>query len=304
MEANMFVQSTLPLDIVLWLQSLENWFFDLFFNAVSFLGEEYFYIAVIGLVYWTLNKRFGEFLGITLGASITFNNVAKEFFESPRPFTESSEVINKRPGTSSGHSMPSGHVQGSSTFFFSIAFFSKVKGLLITSIIITILMMLSRMYLGVHYIQDVIVGAVIGITIAVVMYYFFDKYKENEKQLHRFYFIIAAIFLPAFIFLMTSASANDFFKGYAILIGFIAGVIFEKRYVKFTIDIPYSKKVIRYVLGLISMILVLTVFGQLFGLIIQGNEGVVKNLFDFVRYFLVAFVGFGAYPWVFQRFNF
>ncbi len=292
-----------PLEIIRWLQGYENAFWDFFFDGVSILGEEYFYIMVLGLVYWVLNKRLGEFLGITLGASITFNNVAKNIFSHPRPFEAyPDEVTNKRPGTATGHSMPSGHVQGSASVFFAFAFYLKKRYLFIIASIITILMMFSRMYLGVHYIQDVVAGAVIAILIAFVMHYFSRKYADDMGALHKFYLVTLLLFLPFYFILANSVSANDFFKGYGILVGIVIGVMVEKKYVKFSLDIPLWKKGLRYILGLVMMGSVLIGVGLIFDFVITNV--LVKNILDFVRYFLVAFVGLGVYPYIFKRFNF
>ncbi len=289
----------MALDLILWLQELDRFaLVDWFFQTVSFLGEEYFYIAVLALVYWVFNKRLGEFVGIALGTTFAFNNMAKDFFESPRPFEESNLVENKRPGTATGHSMPSGHVQGSSSFFASFAFYLKRRSLFVLAIVITVLMMFSRMYLGVHYLDDVIVGGILGFLTVFVIHFFYRRYVDNTVLLHRFYIILALVFLPFTFFL----SGNDFFRGYGILVGLISAVMFEKKYVQFSLEIVLWKKAVRYLVGMVSILVVLMGLGAIFGAF--GAEGTIKNILDFIRYFMVAFVGFGLYPWFFKKFNF
>jgi len=295
------ILSNVSLDIIIFLQGLRNGFTDLFFNAISMLGEEYFYILVLGSIYWVYNKRFGEVLGVTLGASFALNNVLKGIFNMPRPFQEfPNEVENLRGYTATGSAFPSGHVQGISSFLFAIYFYLKQRLFLIVAIVFTLLMMISRMYLGVHYIEDVIIGGVIGLLLALVISIFFNKYKDNDHELHRFYSIIVLVFLPG-LFLL---EVNDFFKGYGILVGVILGVVFEKHNVQFSLEIPPLKKVIRVVVGLVFMGLTLTLLKPLFGLLgaTEGTWG--ANILDFVRYFLVAFVGIGLYPLFFKRFKF
>lgn len=288
----------MSIEIIRFLQDQSSFVLDLFFDAISFLGEEYFYIAVLGFIYWIVNKRFGEFLAITLGFSLTLNNVIKDFTEANRPFEDYDDIENKRPETATGHSMPSGHVQGSSSFFTAIALYLKRHVYLIIAVVLTILMMLSRMYLGVHYLKDVIVGAVIGIAIATIAHVFFQKYKDKPKQLHTVYIVLVLVFVPGLFII----SSNDFFKGYGILAGVVCAIIYEKRYVQFTYDISLGRKIIRYGVGLILMGSILVSVKALFGLI--PSNVFFANILDFIRYFLVAFIGFGAYPYLFKRWNF
>ncbi len=290
---------SVPLDIVIWLQELSSPFMDFVWNFVSLFGEEYLYIAVLGLIYWIINKRMGEFVGIALGTTISLNNVLKDIIGAQRPYQEYPDLVdNKRGYTATGYSMPSGHVQGSSTFFVAIAYYVKRRWMMVCAISITLLMMISRMYLGVHYIQDVLVGGLLGIAVAIGMMVMYRRYEGNDALLHRFYVIVLIVFFPFFFILQ----GNDFFRGYGILVGLVFGVIFEKNYVKFTMDISIYKKVLRYVFGLISMVGALVGFGMLFALF--ADSGWLKNVLDFVRYFMIAFVGFGLYPWVFKRLKF
>lgn len=288
----------MSIEIIRFLQEQSSTGLDLFFDIVSFLGEEYFYIAVLGFIYWLINKRFGEFLAITLGFSLTLNNVIKDFTEANRPFEDYDDIENKRPETATGHSMPSGHVQGSSSFYTAAALYLRKQRYLIIAMTITILMMISRMYLGVHYLKDVIVGAVIGIAIAIIAHIVFQKYQDKPKQLHSIYIVLVLIFIPG-LFIVSS---NDFFKGYGILAGVVCAIIYEKRYVKFTYDISLAKKMIRYSVGLVLLGTILISVKALFSLI--PTNLFVSNILDFVRYFLVAFIGFGIYPYLFTRWKF
>jgi len=282
-------------DLIIWLQSFHNAFTDFFFNLVSFFGEPEFYIILLGFIYWVFNKKAGEFLGITLGISISLNNLLKAVFMIERPFLTHDEIDNFREYTATGSAFPSGHAQGNTTVFYALARYFNRRYLWITAIVMMVLMMLSRMFLGVHYLQDVLVGSAIGFGLALGVHYLFRRYETSWLRL---YLIFAALFLPAFFLV----DVNDFFRGYGILIGFILAMWLEKNYVNFTMEIPLYKKVIRYVLGVVLMILTMSVLGMMFGFAEDGTT--LKNMLDFVRFFFVAFIGFGVYPMIFKKFNF
>jgi undecaprenyl-diphosphatase len=68
------------------------------------------------------------------------------------------------------HAFPSGHVVASTAFFGVLVFARRRVGL--ACLPIPILIGLSRMYLGAHYLSDVVCGAVLGILCAAVVWRF------------------------------------------------------------------------------------------------------------------------------------
>jgi undecaprenyl-diphosphatase len=68
------------------------------------------------------------------------------------------------------HSFPSGHVGASTAFFGVLVFARRRVGLACLSI--PILIGFSRMYIGAHYLSDVICAAVLGTVCAFVVAYF------------------------------------------------------------------------------------------------------------------------------------
>jgi membrane-associated phospholipid phosphatase len=288
--------------MIKWLQSFEGPLLDFFFEMISFLGEEFVYIAILSAIYWLYNKRLGEFIGVTLGVTFALNTGLKELFSKPRPFEVSDEIINKRPETSTGHSMPSGHTQGAATFYMSTALgFKKRYGIILASMM-TLLMMLSRMYLGVHYLEDVLVGALLGILLSVISYYLFFIKNVSNLLLHRIYLVTMIVFLPLGFIFIAKESANDFYKGYGIMIGIMSGVMFEKRWVNFRIIDSFKGKLMRYLVGVVSLALVLTLTGVIADALFSAQ--VLINLIDLCRYTLIGFLGFGLYPFLFTKYNF
>lgn len=290
----------LTIEFVEWFQSFQNSFFDFFFNTISFLGEEYIFIALMGFVYWTYDKKFGEFLGITLAITAVTNNTLKEIFDAPRPFAEYPDRVNNlRPSTSSGNSFPSGHTQLFSTFLYSAAFYLKKKWVFIVVSILIVLMMMSRIYLGVHYLEDVVVAALLGLFLGYVFYHCFIKIHNNQDLLHKVYIIIFIIALPITLVL----GSEDLFKGFGILSGMIFAIIYEKKYVNFSLDTTKLKKGLRLILGITIMISLQIGLKLLYSPFL--DEG--TYLFDVlssIRYFLLTFIGIGVYPNLFKKFNF
>lgn len=290
----------MTIEIVEFLQSFQNGFFDLFFNFISFLGEEYVYIVVLGIIYYAYDKDLGEMLAFSLFTTAGVNTIIKGFVKAPRPFEKYPERVNNlRPDTAGGHSFPSGHVQNFTTFLFAGSFYLGKQKLYIISGILAILMATSRMYLGVHFFEDVSTSIVLGVLLAYLFAWVYNKYKSNKQIVHRIYIGILIGMFP-FLFIITN---KDFYTSYGLLIGFVSAMVFEHKYVNFTISSSLKGKLIRIVIGLIVMLSIQMGLKPLIKLFAEDGT-LLMNILDLVRYMLVSFIGLGVFPMSFKKFKY
>ncbi len=288
----------MTIEVVAFLQSLQNDFLEFFFQFISFLGEEYVYIILIGTLYYAIDKKFGEFMAFTLFVSIGLNTIIKSIVKAQRPFQKYPlRVENLRPQTSSGYSFPSGHTMNISSVMFALSFYLKKKALWVIASILVICMMLSRMYLGVHFLEDVVVGGILGLGVAYGLYQVFSRL--NQTSLHRLYLVIAIVLLP-FVFILQDES---FYKAYGSILGFVIAMLYEKRYVNFSLNVSIIKKVIRVISGLVIMILIKIGFKEFYSLFVEDGTTLFWY-FDLLRYFLISFIGLGLYPQLFKKWKF
>jgi membrane-associated phospholipid phosphatase len=77
------------------------------------------------------------------------------------------------------HAFPSGHV-GASTAFFGVLIFAR-RRVGLACLPISILIGLSRMYLGAHYLSDVVCAAVLGIFCALLVTHFFLERVRDSR---------------------------------------------------------------------------------------------------------------------------
>lgn len=273
----------MELEILRNIQSIANPFLDLLFQLITICGEQLVLISIISIIYWALDKKFGEYIAYSVLTSVLLNNAIKDIFKMKRPIGEEG-IRTLREETATGYSFPSGHTQGASSFYGAMAIYLKKRVMYIIATVMIILIGFSRLYLGVHYPKDVIVGGVLGVLTSLICYKLYNKV-ENKMLL---YVITFAIFIPA----LTFAHSADFIKGMGTYLGFIIGIYIEKKYVNFSTEGSTGNKIIRVLLGIVILLVL-----QL-GLKVLLPSG---TIFLFIRYSLISLVGIGVYPMAFKK---
>ena len=276
----------MELEILRHIQSIANPFFDFLFQLITMCGEQIVLISIISIIYWALDKKFGEYIAYSVLTSVLLNNAIKDIFKLKRPIGEEG-IRTLREKTATGYSFPSGHTQSSASFYGAMAIYLKKKSMYIIATIMIVLIGFSRLYLGVHYPKDVIVGGILGVLTSLICYKLYNKF-ENKMLLYVITFIV---FIPA----LTFAHSADFIKGMGTYLGFVIGIYIEKKYVNFSNQGSTRSKVIRVLLGVL-ILLVLQV----------GLKALLPSqiIFSFIRYTLISFVGIGIYPMIFKKFKF
>lgn len=278
-------------DFIVWFQSLGGGFLDAFQNAMSFLGEEAVIILIIGFIYWGFDKEHGRLLGLMLFTSVSIGGIIKNIVKRPRPYESDYLIKNKRPTSDYSFAYPSGHAQLSATVYPSVALKYRKKWIIALAWIVPFLVAQSRVYLGMHFLSDVVGGIAFGLLILILINYLYNKIKNR----YIFYLILVAASSAGLIFSQTS----DYFKSFGMLVGSICGIIFEQRFVRFSPTQLWWRIVIRLAVGLLVLAAIAYGLDELFSLIIFESVW-LNNMLDCLRYGVIVFVGFGAYPYLFK----
>ena len=157
-----------------------------FMRGVSLVGDWPSHIAVglilLGIAWKRGNKRWMRiFLAMLVAMSVAgiAGQVIKRSVPRARPSVKSELHWGGPRFSSKYHSFPSGHVAASTAFFGVLIFARRRIGL--ACLPIPILIGCSRMYIGAHYLSDVVCAAVLGILCATIIAHFVLSQIENRE---------------------------------------------------------------------------------------------------------------------------
>ena len=153
----------------------------IFFTEIGNIGLIWIFISFILII----KKKYRK-VGITTIMALIINSILgegliKNIIQRPRPFTMINNINLLIPAPTS-YSFPSGHT--SSSFACAIVIAYYLKKLLIPSISLAILIAISRLYLQVHYLSDIIGGIILGIISAIIsiklINFIYNKYIDKR----------------------------------------------------------------------------------------------------------------------------
>jgi len=158
----------------------------LIMKIISYMGNTLIVIliCIVLILIPKIRWKYGLVVSIGVITSTMFNNLLKVIFLRERPNVL--QLINEN-----SYSFPSGHSMINMTMYslLAILLFKNIKNktfkYLIPSLVmlIPIIIGVSRVYLGVHYITDVIGGWIFGLLVTVVVYQIYNVIKKNKEVL-------------------------------------------------------------------------------------------------------------------------
>ncbi|MFA5692022.1 MAG: phosphatase PAP2 family protein [Acholeplasmataceae bacterium] len=279
------------------IQKIRTPFLDQVMKLLTELGDKFFFIGVALLFYWFINKRESfklVFIFILSAIGIVgIKNIAKR----PRPFINNPELGVGSP--TSGYSFPSGHAQNSAVIATTISKSYKIKWLNILLIALIIIVPFTRLYLGQHYLTDVIAGLIIGYLVTLIGLFIVDKMKDKEN----IYGLLLTVPLVLILVVISFTdfdynNVKDFYVAVGGLTGFMIGYHVDKVYVKYEYRPKGLNILYRSLLGGVIVLIFYVGLKSLFGLIATENV-----YLDFIRYFLIAILGTGLMNFLFKKVN-
>lgn len=282
----------------------------------SFLGDLEGYVLLIALIYVTYDKKLAVRLAVVTLCAMSLNHLVKMVLEIPRPFiaegtwherwavsAAKAQVLATEYSTPSGHAMAGG---GFYAFLYASVTSRPVRA---ACVLLLLLTGLSRPYLGVHYLEDVLIGWPIGIALAWLALKYATRLGELWRRFSYRRQILVAVAASAALWLVTRVQSDWKTDGQPLAfvgyLGFLTGIAIaqplEARKVRFD---PRSstlpRKLLRYALcvGMVAGTLMLldAAFAAL-----SADTSLFGTWLRYVRYATAAIVGLFLGPLLFVR---
>ncbi len=290
--------------ILRFFESIRNPVLDVFFSIVTKFGEETLFILLGLLFFWCVNKKQGYYILFIGFLGTVVNQFLKLWFRIPRPWVrdENFTIVESARAEATGYSFPSGHTQTAVGNFGAVARCRTEKWIRIVCIILCVLVPISRMYLGVHTPQDVLVSFAIATLFIFLLYPVLGLAMRNKSNMRIFLCVMTAVAVAFLLFVEFYSFPADIDphnyesgvkNGYKILGCILAlWLSFEvdEGYTHFDTKASLPIQALKLVLGLLPVLAIKSLLKEPLYELCGG-----AFIADGIRYFLIA--GFAGVIW-------
>ncbi|WP_075064510.1 phosphatase PAP2 family protein [Ornatilinea apprima] len=309
--------------ITFWAQSLGDSIVP-FMKAVTTLGNEEFYMLVMPLLFWCIDPMFGLRIGVMLILSNWVNSITKLALHASRPYWFDPAVRAFISEKSFG--APSGHAQNAASLWGLAAALIRKPWATAALLSVVFLIGFSRIFLGVHFTSDVVLGWLLGGLLLIL-------YLRVEPSLSRWLktltlarqialacliaLLMIVIGLVPHALLVNWQMPADWLENIAItspdhlphptstaglftitgtFLGMAIGTAcYLSKYRRYDVSGSIFRRALRFLVGLAGILVLWFGLGEL----LPRGETWLPAIFRLFRYSLVTFWMSAAAPWLF-----
>ena len=275
--------------------------------VITMLGDQIFYILFMPTIYWCVDAWAGLRIGVMLLASASFNGFFKVLLKGPRPYWISDKVVPGVHETSFG--IPSGHAMNSTSVWGQSALETKNRKAIWSAMILVLLIAISRLVLGVHFLSDVLLGLFLGILLLLAFNRvqkpigaWLNKQSLKNQILLAFFSSLFFIGLNAMVIALSSdwqmpadwaARAGEVdplsLEGALTTAGLWFGMLGGFAWLRARRGVIQSRfgtwqRIARYLVGITGVVVLYAGLGSLF----PDDPGLIGAVLRYFRYFLIG----------------
>jgi glycerophosphoryl diester phosphodiesterase len=215
------------------------------FLAFTWLGYTTFFLIALPAAYWAWNKDKVTRLALIVLASALLNALLKDLWQNPRP----DPAIWIDPHMDDSYGLPSGHTQVGVVMWFWLAYEIRKAWAWVAAAIIAGGIAFSRLYLGVHDVEDVLGGAIIGALSLVLYHWTFSSHFDWWRGLSFLvrFAAFAAVFAVVIIAWPGGAGSSAAIVGF--FLAWYAGAALDRKTVRYAPGPGWWRRAVVAVVG-------------------------------------------------------
>jgi membrane-associated phospholipid phosphatase len=275
------------------------------FSILTSIGSEMAYVVLLSIVLFAIDWKMGRGLIVQFMISLFANSFLKDFYKDPRPDTN---IIEGEP-IEEGYGFPSGHSQNGMAFWGHLLLWKKNtaqpspinKVVIIIAAIFMIILPISRIIIGVHDLQDIVGGTVIGLVILMVflfIYPYFEPLKAKPLFLQMILGVTLVLTAWVIVLFAVPEATEGIGQPAGLLIAAAIGFPLEEKYIGYEPAKLTPKQ--RLLGGLIGVLITFVFYfglGAVFGLLPEA----LNWIWRFIRYIFLGLILILLAPWLIKK---
>lgn len=260
-----------------WIMPLRDPILTPIFEGFTWLGYPTFITFFLPFLYWVWNRDAATRLMVIVMLTSLLNAFLKDYWMNPRPdlvFRLDAEVAES-------FGMPSGHAQVSSVLWFWLAYEVRRTWMWILATVIMVMICLSRLYLGVHDVEDIIVGLALAAVSILLFKFSLHSTLSKFRQLHARWHLPMILMLMLLLSLVWPNSTNSYetILVCALMMGWLYGRQLYQDYLRYELrekifDHAFIAPILAAIMGIVSLLLLSSIMGY----ILEGYSGAFITL--------------------------
>ena len=254
-----------------WRESIDGLFNDFFVQMSDFSNGIFIWVLAC-VFFWAVNKKTGRYLFLNLGLARFAMQSLKLTFTVYRPWIREPAI--KPVQLASGYSFPSGHSVTATTNYGTLIYrYRRYVPLVVFLCVMIALTLFSRLYIGAHTPEDVLVGFAVAVLVVIFAPRLWDWI---DAEPNRVWWLLGGAAVLTVLFLVYISLRPypldydstgkllvdplemqiDGWKDAGRFFGVACGIVSESRTVKFeTKGVPIIWRVTRCCWGLLLLVL-------------------------------------------------
>lgn len=274
------------------LRELSDGVFDSFMLKMTEFGEPALVFLLLAFIYWCVDKRAGQLMGLNFSVACAWNDVFKKAFGVERPWVRDGRIepVSEAMADAGGFSMPGSHSTRAVVAWGPLGYWlwsRKEKALSLVCCVLLFFVLFSRNYLGINGLSDVLVSLALG----AVLIFLSDRILDWAEGGKNRDLIIG---VTGCVLCLLSMIWTDFQPDAGAGAGFFAGWMLERHFIQFEIAGGWKRRCVRFSIGAAVMLFILNALPGVLGLVMETGTAEFCSML-FLALFITA-----IYPFFFK----